>query len=326
MPDSIGRSVLIINEGAYGNGNASLSLYNIDKDSIYNDVFFRKNNMHLGDVLQSMLVAGDYIFLAVNNSDKITVVRKEDFSFVKDISVHKPRYMLRVSDDKLYVTALYFPEINIIDLNSLEVTGKITVDKPNTEGMAMAAGSAFVCNWDTGCNYIYKIDPVTDSIMQRIPIAGFAPQQIASDKNNNLWIVAGNVEYQRAATITEVDPVSGAVIKSFSLPPGADIMKPVFNTNRDTLYYLGVKYDGTTGYNGVFRMGIADMEVPLQPFIAAQPLQYFYGIGIDTLSNRIYIADPKGFVQASTISIYDPEGTRLRSFQTEVGANGFYFE
>lgn len=325
LPQPTTRMALLANEGAFGNGNAALSVFDFEKDSLYNNVFFEKNQQHLGDVLQSITEIKDYIFLAINNSDKITVISRHDFSFIKNISVRKPRYMLQVNADKLYVTSLYYSEINIIDLNTLEVSGKISTDYPNTEGLILQDGKVYACNWNIACNYIYEIDPEHDHIIGRIPIAGYAPQQIVADREGYLWVLAGNVQQQAPASLSRIDP-SGAISRSFIFPSGADIIKPAFNPTRDTLYYIGVNYDGGTENNGIYRMRIDAEHLPQETFIAAQPFQYFWGLGIDSLTGKIFIGDPKGFIQQGSLSIYDATGTRSASYATGIGPGYFYFE
>jgi DNA-binding beta-propeller fold protein YncE len=325
-PSGGGRRLYIANEGSLGNGNSSLSFYNIDKDSIFNDVFYQKNARQLGDIFQSMLIDGDQLYMAINNSDKIVVVNKQDFVLKASIMVRKPRYMLKVTEEKMYVSSLYYPEVNIVNPETGQVTGKIDIDYPNSEGMTSLNGKVYICNWDTACNYIYEVDPATDQVSARINIAGRASQQVLVDKNQKLWVLAGNVYKQKIATLTQVDPATRTIIKSFTFPAGADIMKPCWNPTKDTLYFLGVNYNGGTDYNGVYRMDITATSLPVTLFIQAQPLQYYWALGLDSVSNQIYLGDPKGFIQKGNVSVYQTNGQKIRSFNTGLGPGYFSFD
>lgn len=325
-PGSDGRRLYIACEGSFGNGNASLSVCNIDKDSIYNDVYAQKNGQPLGDILQSMLIDGDRLYLSVNNSDKIAVTDKSDGRLLGNISVRKPRYMLKVSNEKMYVTSLYFPEVHVVNPQTMQRTGTINTDYPNTEGMAMLQGKVYVCNWDTACNYLYEIDPATDAVTARIPLAGYAPQQVLADKDGNLWVLAGNVYKQKTASLTQVDPRTRAILKSFVFPPGADMIKPCWNPGKDTLYMLGVDYNGGTAHNGVYRMDIHADGLPAAPFIQAAPFQYFWALGIDPVTRLIYVGDPKGFIQSGAINVYQTDGSFVRSLTTGLGPGFLLFE
>lgn len=325
-PSDGGHRVYIACEGSLGNGNASLSLYKADKDSIFNDVFFQKNNQQLGDIFQSMLADGGLLYMAINNSDKITIVDKSSFALSGTITVRKPRYMLKVSDEKMYVSCYNYPEINIVNPKTLQVTGRIDIDYENSEGMTLLNGKVYVCNWDTACNYLYEIDAATDQITARIPVAGPAPQQVMADKNQQLWVLAGNVYKQKTATLTCIDPATRTITKSFTFPAGADVMKPCWNPGKDTLYYLGVNYNGGTDYNGVYRMAIDATALPSALFVQAQALQYYWALGVDPANNQIYLGDPRGFIQKGNVSVYQTDGHKIRSFDVGLGPGYFLFE
>lgn len=326
LPEDKGRKVWIANEGSLGNGNASLSIFNITADSVFNKVFFTQNNQDLGDVFQSMKIVGEYVFLAINNSDKIQVIDKNTYQLIATIPVRKPRQMLLVNENKMYVSSLFYPEINIVNPKTFQVIGKINVDFPNTEGMILLNHKIYVANWDTACNYIYEINPNTDSILDRIAIAGSAPTDIISDKNNKLWVLSGNIYKGKASYFTQIDPENKSILKNFSFPFEADIIKPVFNRTKDTLYFLGVNYDGGTAYNGLYRMDINATSVPNNLLVSAKPLQYFWGLGIDTVTNLIYISDPKGFIQNGSVQVFNPQGDMQKSFKTGLGPGSFLFE
>ncbi|HET8574108.1 MAG TPA: DUF5074 domain-containing protein [Edaphocola sp.] len=321
-----GRKVWIANEGSLGNGNASLSLLFPDKDSVFNDVFRLRNNQDLGDVFQSMTIVGNRLFLAINNSDKIKVVNKDDFQLLGSIDIPKPRYMLLLDSSKMYVSSLFYPEINIVNPNSMQVTGQIATDFPNTEGLLAFRHRVYACNWDTACSYIYEIAPQSNQITHRIPIAGRAPQQVLVDKLGRLWVLAGNVGKRKPSTLTCIDPQSRSIVRSFRLPDQAEVIKPVWNKSRDTLYFLGVDYNGGTSYNGVFRMAISDTVLPSEPLIPAQPLQYFWGLGVDSATGNIYVGDPKGFIQSGEVLIYNTFGHLLKRYAVGLGPGFFLFE
>lgn len=323
---SEGRKVFIANEGSFGNGNASLSFYNIDKDSVFNQVFKSTNQQNLGDVFQSILLDDNKIYMAINNSDRVTVIDKKSYALIGNIPVAKPRYMLKLSDDKMYVTCLYSPIINIVNPTNLQVTGQINIDFPNSEGLTQLNSKVYVSNWDTACNYIYEIDPNSNAISARINIAGRASQQILVDKNQKLWVLAGNVYKGKVASLTQIDPSTKSILKSFTFPAGADIMKPCWNPTKDTMYFLGVNYNGGTAYNGVYRMSIDANALPGSLLIPAQSLQYFWGLAVDSVKNQIYLSDPKGFIQNGNVSIYQTNGQKIRSFDVGIGPGFFSFD
>jgi YVTN family beta-propeller protein len=291
------------------------------------DVFKGANGGEvLGDVFQSMELIEDRFFLCINNSDKITIINKKDHKLVGSISVQQPRQILNIKPTKAYVSTLFSNKIYIIDPSTMQVTGNITMPYKNAEGMVLLNGKAYVSAWDTACNKIYRIDIATDAIDAEIPVAGYAPQAILTDVNEHLWVLSGNVSKGKAAALTCIDPVHRTILKSFQFPAKADPLRPVFNGSKDVLYFIGVNYSGGTEHNGIFRMGIHDAALPAKPIISAMQFQYFWALGIHPVENRIYVGDPKGFVQKGSVYVYDTSGHQLSNFDVAVGPGHFYFD
>lgn len=326
--DTTARKILIANEGVFGNGNASLSYIDVAKSTIVNNVYSNENNgALLGDVFQSMALVGDQLYLLINNSNKIVIVNRRTFKKQGEIGIPQPRYMQVIGNNKAYVTNMYGNKIYILDLGTNSISGTISTTNKNNEGILALNNKVYVCPWDTACNFIYEIDPASNSISHQVSIGGYAPTQVLADKNNMLWVIAGNPVFNKPASITQINPANNSIIKTISFPANADLIKPVFNPTRDTLYFIGVDYQGrTNSYNGVYRMPITATQAPVQPFVAAQNLQYFWGLGIDPQTGKIYIGDPKGFIQKGSVLVYRPDGSLQEQYLAELGPGYFYFE
>lgn len=325
-PTFAGNDVYIVCEGSLGNGNASLSLYDAAAKVSYEDVYkTANNNQSLGDVFQSMVRIGDKLFLCINNSDKVLVINHADHKLAGTISVPKPRYILPINETKAYVSTLFSNKVYIINPSTYTVTGSFPMPYQNPEGMLLFNNNAYICTWDTACSKLYKVNTATDKIEQEIDLAGKAPQEVLPDANNKLWVLSGNVTKGKKAALTCVEPGDGHIIHSFVFPDKADVIRPVFNKAKNTLYFIEVNYSGGTDFNGVYRMDIGDNQLPAQPFLAAQQYQYFWALGIDPRTDNIYIGDPKGFVQKGSVSVYDAGGIKTTSFEVGIGPGHFYF-
>ncbi|MES2778319.1 MAG: DUF5074 domain-containing protein, partial [Bacteroidota bacterium] len=68
LPPLVKGSIMMINEGNFQFGNASLTVYDFNNDIVYPDVFENTNGRKLGDVFQSITVANGKAYLIVNNS------------------------------------------------------------------------------------------------------------------------------------------------------------------------------------------------------------------------------------------------------------------
>ncbi len=320
------NKVFVVCEGSLGNGDGTLYLYDRDRKTVSGDLYKAANGLPLGDVFQSMTRIGDKLFLCVNNSDKIAVTDTVNYKVVATIHIPKPRYALQVSASRAFVSTLYSNKVYVIDVVNYAVVDSITMPAQNPEGMCLVNGEAWICTWDTACNSVYRINTATNKITQTIKINGYAPQEAIADKAGMVWVLAGNKTKGKTATLTRIDPLTGELLHTYTFPGEADVLKPAMNKTKDSLYFIEVNYYGSTANNGIYRMGILDADLPSQPFIAGTAYQYFWGLGIDPVTNNIFVGDPKGFTQKGTIQIYRPDGSTVDSFSVGLGPGHFYFE
>lgn len=318
------EKVFIVCEGSMGNGNAALSLYLPEKDSVYEDIYKTVNGKALGDVFQSMVRVGGQYLLSVNNSDKILSV-DSGLKLKAMVSVSKPRYLLPVNHQKVFVSSLFSNQVFILNPVTMVIEKTLSLPAQNPEGMLLFNQQLYICPWDTGSNKVYVVNPQTAELTDSFSIPGVAPSEILLDKEHKLWILSGNASEGKPAFWTCIDPATHQILKTFAFPPDAEPIHPVMNPTRDTLYFVEVNYNFGAAHNGVFRMSIYDQQLPETAFIPAQPFQYFWGLGIHPENGDIYVGDPKGFIQKSTVFIYRPDGSLKKQFNTGVGAGHFYF-
>lgn len=318
-------NVYTVCEGSLGNGNSTLYLYNYKSSTDFGNIYESVNTgSKLGDVFQSVIKIGNKWFLCINNSDKILVldtIHKQ----VGSINLPKPRYVLPISETKAYVSTLFSNKVYIINPQSMSVNGIIEMPYQNPEFMVMRNNKAYISTWDTACGSIYTVDIATDKIQNTIVINNRAPHGMAIDKHGNLWVVSGNVYKGKSSAITILN-TKDEVVRTLYFPSKADVIKPVFNTANDVLYFIEVDYNGGTEHNGIYRMGVNDTQLPQTPFVAAQKFQYFWALGIEPKTGNIYVGDPKGFVQKGSVMVYDDAGKQINNFSVGVGPGSFYFD
>ena len=118
-------SVYITNEGNFGTGNGSLSIYDKTTNLVSNDVFSSNNGgALLGDVVQSMEYINGSGYICVNNSSTIQVIDENHLS-VAAIQVSQPRYLKQVNTSKAYASDWGINGIQVIDLLSNTVSSTI---------------------------------------------------------------------------------------------------------------------------------------------------------------------------------------------------------
>ena len=323
-PISYGAKVFVVCEGSLGNGNAQLDLYDALKDSCYQNAFEQVNGFPLGDVFQSMNFIDGKYFLCINNSDKIQVMDTLLHS-ITTIGIAKPRYIVPVANNKAFVSSLFGNDVYVMNTSSFQIEDTIQLPFKNSEGMLVVDNDVWVCAWDTANESLYKINAITHLVEDSFSIGVSAPQEIILDNENKAWVLSGNVTKGKSAALSRVDLATKQVLQTYSFPSTADVIKPVFNNAKDTLYFIEVNYKGGTNNNGIYRMNIHDNQLPTQAFIPALPNQYFWALGISPWNGDVYVGDPKGFIQKGSVTIYGTDGLAKKKFACGVGPGHFYF-
>ena len=307
--------VLVVNEGNFGWGVGSISLYDPSSGGVIEDYYKQQNNnATLGNVCESITKYNNSYYIVMNNSNKIVVVNSSDFIKTATINgFNSPRYILPITYNKAYVSDLYANSIQIVDLNSNSISGSIPFIN-GTEQMVLIYNKAFVtCS---NSNYCYVINTTTNAITDSINV-GKGNSSICIDKNAKVWVLSsGNTGASQVGRLSRIDPITLQVEQSLNFSSSESPYKLCINKTRDTLYYLN---------NGVYQYVISSTILPSSAFIN-QGSKLYYGLGVNPKDYSIYVADAIDYVQKSKIEIYKPNGSFIANFNAGVISNGFMFE
>lgn len=308
------KKILIINEGNFGFGNASVSLFNPSTNQLNNNVFQQANNYPLGDVAQSATLIGDELFIVVNNSGKIEVVTKDNFTSIATITgLISPRYILPINNTKAYVSNIFSNQISILNLTNHSISGSITSASNWTEEMLLFNDTAYIC--DMKNNNLLLINTTNDLFVDSVKV-GVQPNSIVIDKNNKLWILCDGGFNEDFPKLIKFNPQTRTIEQTFTF---ADI-----NTSPSDLKIDGMKEELYFINHHIYKMNITNNILPTSSWLSNNN-QVFYALGIDPYSTNLYVADAKDFVQNSAIYQYHENGTLLHQFQSGINAGEFLF-
>ncbi|KAA3641694.1 MAG: hypothetical protein DWQ02_00135 [Bacteroidetes bacterium] len=310
----------IINEGTFNFGNASVSYYHFDSEEITQEVFKTANGYTPGDVLQDLFIHDDMGYLVLNNSGFIQVVDMETFTSLGIIQpFESPRYFLPVGENKAYVSDLYANSIQVVSLDSGEVTGEIEVPFW-TEQMVKAEGRVFVNSpWDVRVDahdHIYVLDPETDSLIDSIQVGVDPADMVLSE--NKLWVYCrGSAEEEAPAGLVCVNTQSMEVERTLSFEDHdlGFAARLAFNTAGDTLYYLK---------NDVFAFPIINSELPATPMVSAEG-RILYALGVNPVNGDVLVGDAIDYAQKGKVYMYDSSGGLKQEIDAGVIPAGFVF-
>lgn len=303
--------VMVVNEGNFGSGNASLSLFNRYSGALSEDYFKSVNGFGLGDVAQSMYRYGDYYYIVVNNSGKILIcdLKLKQLALIQGLS--SPRHMA-FNGNKAYVSDFKSGEIHVLDLLSKSKIGKIPC-AGWTEDLVLIDSMLYASN--VFSNYLYLVDTGKDQIKDSIWV-GLNVTGLQADQNKKLWILSAGKTGSNPPALSCFDPQNRQLQQKLSFQDGQYPFDLCRNGRGDSLYFI----------NGdVFAFPVSSQANAAALLVKAQQ-QNFYGLGIHPRSSEIYVSDALDYIQRSQISIYSSSGKVLGEFKAGINAGGFFFE
>lgn len=316
--------VFIVNEGPFQTGSGSLSIYYRDTKEVEQNAFYDVNDFSLGNLVQSLNVFNDKVYIVVNNAGKVEVADKSTLQSSGTIEgINLPRYFVGVSETKAYVSS-WDNKVYIVNLPSNTVSGKIST-ATGPEKMLKVGETVWVLNQGGFGNdsIINIIDINTDQVAKNIEVAS-TPSGIVADKNNNIWVICSGKGWNGfpAAGDTEgallcIDPDDYSILKSFPFPTKSEHpQKLVIDNAGQKLYYL---YPG-----GLYAQDVEASSLEMTQVMPSA--QMFYALGFDPVSELVFVSDPLDFSQDGMIYRIDPNlNAKVDSFAAGVIPDEFYF-
>ncbi|MDR4987772.1 MAG: YncE family protein [Bacteroidales bacterium] len=325
------QGVFIANEGNFMYGNASLSYYDIEESTVYNDVFFQANALPLGDVAHSILIRDELGYVVVNNSGRVYVFDINTFELKGKITgLTSPRYMHFVNDQKAYITDLYARSIAVVNPETLELHGAINVNNPeggfyqhSTEQMVQYGSYVFVACWSYD-SHILVIDSERDEWIETLEVMP-QPNSMVLDKYGKLWVLSdggfpGSPYLFDKAALMRIDALSRETEHVFYFEPGDRPLSLSINAAGDTLYFIN---------HHVYRHPVTGSDSP-GVFLASPYETGHYGgfsaIGIDPVTSEIYVADALDYVQPGLVYRFTPEAEPVDTFRVGIIPGAFAFK
>ena len=346
---SVGSGVFVLNEGDFQVSNSSLTFYDIEADTVINNLFYKVNNAPLGDVAQSLAMADGQLYIVVNNSNYIykvdanTIVCDTTKPF-KLGDFYSPREMHFVAPNKAYVTDLMGTQLWIINPQDFTHAGSIEMGNA-TEKMVQVGNELYVSNWS-----IYYFDPYSHASYNTVQVVdlnndvkvaditvGKEPNTMVADKNGHVWVLCEGrswddeydeegVPYGENPTLWEIDPMlKTAVCRYVFKGPyeDDDEIKGVasalkVNPAGDQFYLI---YN-----NEVRRFDLATMSLSETFRITPDATGLFYNMAVEPKTGDLYISDAKNYVMEGTVYRYSNDGVLLASFQAGIIPSAMLFK
>lgn len=308
------HGIYVINEGNFQFGNASISYYNPDDQSVVEDLYKQVNQQNLGDVCQSMAFINGWYYVVVNNSQKIEILNPDNFEKTYTITgLVSPRYILPVSSAKAYVSDFKSHRLSIINLSTNSKQGEIAIHGW-TEEMYLLYGKVYVTNMKN--DKLYIINSANDVLEDSLVLAQ-CPNSLVEDKNGKLWVLCqGDESINKTGALFCINPTNKSIEKRLDFPLHESPTRLTINDTHDTLYFIK---------KHIYQV-IADASVIAPVQLIDGSTKNFYGLSIAPKTGQLFVADAIDYIQKGKIYNYNSKGNLLGEFKVGLIPSKIYFK
>lgn len=294
--------VLIPNEGNFGSGNASLSVYLPDSAQVYQEVYQTKNGKSLGDVLQSITLQGDTTWMVVNNSGRLVAMQTGDYSHLQTIEgLNSPRYLHIYQDSLGFVTDLYADAIQSLLLQTGERKQAIRIEGWTEEWHLVGEK---LWTFVPFSNQLLQIDRAEKTLAKEVLVGDTI---VDVEHSASALYVLGREKLYRYDAF-------GAFQNEWPFPQGSAPSDLVLDKERGLLYALDPqKSDSVALYTLNLNGEQWDEQAP------NYAVEQLYAVGLHPVTGHLYLSDAKDYVRKGEVHIIDPRGDSLvHSFSTGI--------
>lgn len=325
------NGIFITNEGIFNQTSGSVTFYNPNTDSVYQDIFRQANNRDLGNVVQSLAFHDARAYIVVNNSNKIEIVNDSTWAELGQITgLAMPRYILPLGNGLAYVSQWgndgLTGSVQVVDLQTFQIVSSIPLYK-GSERMLAHGQDVWVCNVG-GYDHDHRlaiINTATHTLDTTILLPFDDPHGIATDRTGNIWVAcSGKIIYSNypdvdtarstAPALVCINPVNRQITQQIVLPKGASLQDLTVGAKNSNLFYF-------TYQNKIYQFN--SQTLSYAPLMGAGSQGNYYGLGIDTIRQNLYAAKYEGITPATILQM-DMQGNVQDSFKAGVFANDFY--
>lgn len=299
--------VLLLNEGSWGNNNASLTFIDNAGSTLDNNWFEAANGRGLGDVAQDIVVYGSKAYVTVTFSNSLEVIDTATGRSTRiDLGDRTPRYMA-AADGKLFITCYRPHSVVRVDTASLAVEATCIIGVYNPEGIAAVGGKLFVASsyiQTSSSSYrrdslLYVVDPTTMQIDTSL-VVGLNPQLVV-DIDGRYLAVNYSGDYTDGTSGTAIVDATTLTVSQLGLPLTGMCAAAgrLFGFRRD-----GYSQESTATYHIIDPTTL--IVSPLPHLACNTP----YGISVDPRNGDIYVFTDGNYTATGDIICYSATGSK----------------
>lgn len=319
------NGALILNQGGFGQGNASVSYLSNDFGTQQNNIFSLVNpTITLGDTGQDIGFNGDLAFIIMNISNKIEIVNRYTMKHVATISagLNNPRY-IAFSNGKGFVTNWgdggspsddYVAVLNLSNYSTARIAvaegpERIIADNDKLY-VAHQGGFGFGST-------ISVINATTNAVSTIIKV-GDVPNSLEISNGSLYVLCGGKPSYsgtETAGSFVKINVLNNTVSSKQNFPGKSH---PSNLDIADSAIFYTVD-------SAIFKSTLSTTTLPTNPLFTttAHGVYGVYSFAVN--NNKIYVGDAGDYSSNGKIYIYSTTGIFEKEYTVGIIPAGFYF-
>lgn len=314
------NGVMIVNEGNFMWGNASLSLYNKKEKTISKDIYQSENGTALGDVAQSVFQKDSLLFVVVNNTAKIEVISSTTFKRKGTINIpsSSPRYFCAINDSIAIVSDLYANMLWVINYIDATVVSGIAMEGETGQIQYFDNKIAVLERTKLNGNFTAQIHFLNASNFQTIKkvmlpsepnsfiITDDKKMYVLTDKSSTASLPAKLIKYDLVGYM-------GLDTFDFSLSENPKMLRQ--DAVGQSIKWIVSKK--------VISIAMSDIKLSNTAVLTLNA-NNIYAFDIDPISGDLYIGDALDYTQASQVYRFDKTYQQIDQFKAGINTTQFF--
>lgn len=307
------KYIYILNEGTWGNNEASLDRIEIATGAYEHNVFGAQNGRDLGDIANDIQLYGSKMYIVVNNSNTLEVVDPESGRSIQQIfeGLNQPRYLVGAGA-YVYVSS-YSDLVYKIDTATFSVVATCNVGR-DPEMMAVVGEKLYVVNSGGLDNPNYDttlsvVDLATFQEVERITV-GTNPTKLAKIDDERLLVICNGNYGNEPSSLVVLNTTTGATEK---LPFTCTNLL----INNGYAYCYDFDWSALTAV--FYRLNLTTFAKESFVLNGCGDIACPYGIAVNSYNGNIYVTDSQNFLSSGDIYCFSATGALLYKRECGMG-------
>lgn len=323
---SYDNGVLILNQGGFGHGDASVSYLSEDFTTQQNNIFSIVNpTITLGDTGQDVGLYQNLAFIVLNYSNKIEVVNRYTMAHVATISsgLNNPRY-IAFSNGKGFVTnwgdggSTSDDYVAVLNLSTYAVSSTIPVAE-GPERIVENDNKLYVAHaGGYGYGSTISVINATNNTLSTTINVGDVPNSLEIN-NGSLYVICGGkpsyAPTETAGKFVKINLTNNSVASTLNFPAATHPSN--LDVVDNTVFY--------TVNSSIYKSTLTAATLPTTALFSTTA-QGVYGVYSFAVHNdKIYVGDAADYNSNGKVYVYSSTGSLEHSYTVGVIPAGFYF-